>query len=101
MNKLNSRHPLLTLGESDKFYLALTQVDDVTFSYIHALLLKQNKSGQFVMAPRIEVMTFADKERATIYYSTLEQIMLMQHNRMPHIPQHFEKEVVRFLANTR
>lgn len=101
MNKSKSNHPLLTLGESDKFYLALSQVDDVTFSYILALLLKQNKSGQIIMVPRIEVMTFANKERATIYYNTLEQIMLLQHSRLPHIAQGFEKEVANFLENTR
>ncbi len=101
MNKSKSAHPLLTLGEKDKFYLALTRVNDATMSYIHALLLKKNRAGAYLMNPRFEVMAFDSRDKATTYCCTLEQIMLYQHNTMPHIVEAFEKEIAKFYEHTK
>ena len=101
MNKTKSKHPLLTLGEKDKFYLALSQVDEGTFSYIYALLLKQSKTGLITLAPKCEVMTFDDKNKATLYFNTLEKLMLYQHNKMPDLVASFDKVVEKFYEHTK
>ncbi len=101
MNKTKSKHPLLTLGENDKFYLALSQIDEGTFSYVYALLLKQNRAGQFIMSPKCEVMTFDDKSKATLYFNTLEKLMLYQHNKMSVFVAGFDKAIEEFYEHTK
>lgn len=101
MNKTKSKHPLLTLGEKDKFYLALSQVDEATFSYIYALILKQKKTGHIIAVPTCEVMTFDSRDKATLYYNTLEKIMLYQHNKWSELAASFNKEVAKFYEHTK
>ena len=101
MNKTKSKQPLLTLGERDKFYLALSQIDEGTFSYIYALLLKQNRAGQITLVPKCEVMTFDDKSKATVYFNTLEKLMQYQHNKMSHFVNSFNKEIEAFYEHIR
>lgn len=96
MNKTKSKHPLLTLGEKDKFYLALSQTNDGAFSYIYALLLQQNKAGQIIAIPKCEVMTFDSKNNATLYFNTLEKLMLYQHNKFPDLVSNFNDAVEKF-----
>lgn len=101
MNRNKSKHPLLTLGEKGKFYLALSQTDDGTFAYIYALLLKQNKAGQIIGNPKCEVMTFDNQDSATLYFGTLEKLMLYQHNRFPNIVSHFNDTIEKFYEHTK
>lgn len=101
MNKTKSKHPLLTLGEKDKFYLALSQEDDGKFAYIYALLLKQDRAGRFVAIPKCEVMTFDDKSKATLYFNTLEKLMLYQHNKKPDLVASFNGVVEKFYEHTK
>lgn len=101
MNKTESKHPLLTLGEKENFYLALSQVDEETFSYIYALLLKQNKAGQIILAPQCTVMTFNSKDNATLYFNTLDKLMQYQHNTRPNIVASFERVIEEFYEHTK
>ncbi len=101
MSNTKSKHPLLTLGEKDKFYLALSQADEGTFSYIYALLLKQNRFGQIIAIPTCEVMTFDSKSKATLYFNTLEKLMLYQHNKFPDLVSRFNDTIEKFYERTK
>lgn len=76
-SKSNTK-PDLQMSMQDKIYLAVVQNYADKLAFVQMLVCLQDCGGMYKAHPVEEIMTFANRAEANIYYKTLLQIQKAQ-----------------------